>query len=130
MASWWIGAVAAAAVVAQPELRDELFAMVTADQEARDTLMKSDFKDQKALAQMTALDKEHTARLKAVVAAHGWPGKSLVGEKAAHAAWLLVQHADADPAFQRRCLHPHGKAASGRGERKGPGVPDGPRAAR
>ena len=79
--------------------------MVTADQEARDTLMKSDFKDQKALAQMTALDKEHTARLKAVVAAHGWPGKSLVGEKAAHAAWLLVQHADADPAFQRRCLH-------------------------
>ena len=39
-----------------------------------------------------------------MVASYGWPAKSLVGEKAAHAAWLLVQHADADPAFQRRCL--------------------------
>ena len=100
----WIGLVAAAAVVAQPALRDELFAMVTADQGARDLVVKSAFKDERALAQMKALDARNTARLKEIVAAHGWPGKSLVGEKAAHAAWLLVQHADADARFQRRCL--------------------------
>jgi hypothetical protein len=99
-----IGLVLAAAVVAQPALRDELFALVTADQDARDVVVKTAFKDAKAMAQMAALDARNTARLKEIVAAHGWPGKSLVGEKAAHAAWLLVQHADADAKFQRRCL--------------------------
>jgi hypothetical protein len=28
----------------------------------------------------------------------------MVGDEASHAAWLLIQHADRDPAFQRRCL--------------------------
>lgn len=50
------------------------------------------------------VDGENTAYLKTVVDAHGWPGRSLVGEEAAAAAWLLVQHADADPDFQERCL--------------------------
>ena len=99
-----IAVLIAAAVVAQPELRDELFAMFTADQDARDLVVQRAFKDEKSLAQMKALDARHTVRLKEIVAAHGWPGASLVGEKAAHAAWLLVQHADADPKFQRRCL--------------------------
>lgn len=44
------------------------------------------------------------ARLKEIVARHGWPGRSLVGEDGAHAAWLIAQHADFDPAFQRDCL--------------------------
>jgi len=46
------------------------------------------------------------ARIKEIVAQHGWPGKSLVGEDGAHAAWILVQHADTDPLFQRDCLDP------------------------
>lgn len=33
---------------------------------------------------------------------HGWPGHRLVGEAAAHAAWLLAQHAPPD--FQEECL--------------------------
>jgi hypothetical protein len=28
----------------------------------------------------------------------------MVGEPASHAAWLLAQHADRDPEFQRQCL--------------------------
>jgi hypothetical protein len=102
-----------AAAVAQPALRDELFAMVTADQEARDWLASSDFKSEKALANMKAVDARNTARLREIVARYGWPGKSLVGEKAAHAAWLLAQHADADRAFQRRCLDLMEKSAAG-----------------
>jgi hypothetical protein len=35
---------------------------------------------------------------------HGWPGWSLVGEDGAHAAWLLIQHADIRPELQRRGL--------------------------
>jgi hypothetical protein len=35
---------------------------------------------------------------------HGWPGWSLVGEEAATAAWVLIQHADVDLDLQRRGL--------------------------
>jgi len=54
--------------------------------------------------ELSGVDVKNTARLKEVVAKHGWPGKSLVGEDGAFAAWLLVQHADADAAFQKQCL--------------------------
>ncbi|MFC4337582.1 DUF6624 domain-containing protein [Salininema proteolyticum] len=39
------------------------------------------------------VDDDNTAWLKQVVADHGWPLISYVGEEAAHAAWLLAQHA-------------------------------------
>jgi hypothetical protein len=34
----------------------------------------------------------NTARLREIVSAHGWPGRSLVGGDGATAAWLLLQH--------------------------------------
>ncbi|PPV06910.1 hypothetical protein XBLMG947_2128 [Xanthomonas bromi] len=40
-----------------------------------------------------------------VVAEHGGlPNAAQVGRDGAAAAWLLVQHADADPAFQEQVL--------------------------
>jgi hypothetical protein len=48
---------------------------------------------------MQAIDAENLPWLKRVIAEVGWPGKSLVGDEGASAAWLLVQHADQDPAF-------------------------------
>ncbi len=51
-----------------------------------------------------AVDRANTAWLKAEVARHGWPRQSQVGPQGARDAWLLIQHADADPAFQRHCL--------------------------
>jgi hypothetical protein len=53
---------------------------------------------------MAEYDHANTEWLKGVVAEHGWPRKSEVGEGAASAAWLLVQHADADPLFQLQAL--------------------------
>jgi hypothetical protein len=53
---------------------------------------------------MTAADSENLPWLRQVITDVGWPGKSLVGEGGAEAAWLLAQHCDRDPAFQRRCL--------------------------
>jgi hypothetical protein len=50
------------------------------------------------------LQSKHRARIKAILEKHGWPGRSLVGTNGAHAAWLIVQHADADPALQEKCL--------------------------
>lgn len=49
-------------------------------------------------------DHENTEWLKRIVAERGWPKRSEVGDDAAGEAWLMVQHADADPAFQLAVL--------------------------
>lgn len=42
--------------------------------------------------------------IRQIIQEHGWPGRSLVGDDGARAAWLIVQHQDHDIDFQRRCL--------------------------
>jgi len=76
-------------------LRAELLRRVAIDQAARKAL---------DIDGMRQADGENLPWLKAVIAEHGWPGTSLVGTDGAQAAWLLAQHADAEPAFQRQCL--------------------------
>jgi hypothetical protein len=49
------------------------------------------------------IDRLHTRAMKRIVARYGWPGEKLVGPMGAEAAWLLVQHADHDRAFQKQC---------------------------
>ena len=92
----------------EPALRRELLAMVEADQRVRKgiTLPMTPEK----LAQMDDIDARHTATMRKITTAHGWPGRSLVGEDGAHAAWLLVQHADAS--FMAECLPLMKQAAS------------------
>lgn len=53
---------------------------------------------------LRALERAAAAWLQETVEAHGWPGRALVGARAAEAACRLVQHLHAAPAFQRRCL--------------------------
>lgn len=79
-------------------LRAELLRRFERDQTARRASSAADFDD------MSRVDAENLPWLKQVIAEIGWPGQSEVGVDGAHAAWLLVQHADADPQFQRRCL--------------------------
>lgn len=93
-------------------LRDELLALREEDQRARAAWQAGeDGADERLLA----VDERTTARMKEIVAAHGWPGRSLVGDDGASAAWLLVQHADQDRAFQRACLDKMAEAVA-RGE--------------
>lgn len=49
------------------------------------------------------IDRRNTERLKEIVAEFGWPRRSVFGDRAAHIAWLIVQHAP-DHEFQRACL--------------------------
>src|SRR5918997_888758 len=53
---------------------------------------------------MRAVHDAHAARLSAIFESVGWPCERQVGKQAAEAAWLLVQHAIAQPAFQRHAL--------------------------
>ncbi len=48
------------------------------------------------------IDKANLKRLGEIVAAHGWPAISAVGQKASAAAFLIVQHSD--PTSQKKYL--------------------------
>jgi hypothetical protein len=87
------------------ELRVELMHMMRVDQEAR---LGLDFKNLARspnwLEKLREIDRAHTERMKAIVR-HGWPGRSLVGDDGANAAWLLVQHAgNRELPFLEKCL--------------------------
>src|SRR5262245_17490196 len=105
------------------DLQSELLRRTRADQEARDSwtqwmkdhgsngvlnpaaLSKEQRVEfERVKAKLKAVDAENTKWLKGVIEKHGWPTNTLVGTDGADAAWLLAQHADADPKFQRRCL--------------------------
>ena len=89
----------------EPALREELIARVKTDQATRMKLIEAGAHPAKELrAAVKDADDKNRAWLKGVIERHGWPGKSLVGEDGAHSAWLLVQHADADLPFQKKCL--------------------------
>jgi len=77
----------------EPALRRELLALAEQDQKARE--LDKDIE---------AVDRENAIRMREIVVKHGWPSKSLVGADGSSAAWLIVQHADHDVAFQRSCL--------------------------
>lgn len=109
--------------VKEPDLRFELLRRAKADQDARTAIAKwmKEFGNRGAVDEATLdatrkaeykkladtvlrTDKENTDRLGKIVERYGWPSHTLVGKDGARAAWLLVQHADLSPRFQRKCL--------------------------
>jgi hypothetical protein len=104
--------------VQKPELMKEILERAKRDQAARtavvemmkqqptksgvDPKIKEEY--QAAMRKMWQVDGENIKWLKEVVATHGWPGQSMVGQQAAFSAWLLVQHCDRDRDFQEACL--------------------------
>ena len=95
----------------EEELRAELLRRRDLDQAARATFAGAP----EDKSRIIAMDDANTAWLRAVVKRIGWPGRTLVGAEGAHAAWLIAQHADRQPAFQRSCLKLLERAAA-RGE--------------
>jgi predicted RNA-binding Zn-ribbon protein involved in translation (DUF1610 family) len=90
-----------ASLTESPELRAELLLRLEGDQAARRAVLRG---EATALEEMVHVDQQNSRWLAAVLDEHGWPGRRLVGDDRAHAAWLIAQHADHDPPFQRRCL--------------------------
>lgn len=87
-------------------LRQELLQRTKEDQAARKRLISLGSQaDAKATEAVAEIDRKNTLWLKGIIAKQGWPGKSLVKTDGAHAAWLLVQHADQDRTFQKECLN-------------------------
>jgi hypothetical protein len=88
-------------------LRDELLAMADADRRLRQSLPPAVLSDSLATypVERRDLDAVHAARLWDILDdLECWPGRSLVGDDGAEAAWSLAHHALLDPELQRRCL--------------------------
>jgi hypothetical protein len=96
-------------------LRDELLSMAADDGAVRQQLIEDGTLFGGYSPLMAIVHRRNGDRLREIVDAHGWPGVSLVQEDGADAAWLLLKHAIADPALQRRCL-PLVEAAASAGE--------------
>ena len=99
------------------KLKKELLDMVEEDNRVRTELVASGELFQGYNSRMADVHQRNALRLDAIIEQHGWPGKSLVGEEAADAAWLVLQHAIGNPALQRKCL-PLLKESSESGEIK------------
>jgi hypothetical protein len=96
-------------------LADSLVILLAEDQEGRDRLPAAFAAgDTLLVRRMMSADLARTAWLRGKVRAHGWPGRSLVGDSAAGAAWLILQHSP-DTTFQREML-PLVERAAARGD--------------
>jgi hypothetical protein len=85
-------------------LREELLNMAAEDGAVRERLLADGALFDGYNPLMAIVHRRNGDRLGEMVDAHGWPGRSLVGEDGADAAWLVLHHAIGDPALQRRCL--------------------------
>lgn len=89
-------------------LHTELIAMAAEDQRIRNLALKVSPLGQllppELADEWARIDGANTRRLQQIVAEHGWPGRSLVGDDGTEAAWLLAQHADRNPHLQREFL--------------------------
>jgi hypothetical protein len=85
-------------------VRDELLAMADHDLRVRAELAADGSLFHGYNARMQAVHDSNAGRLAVILGSHGWPGEHRVGREAAKAAWLVVQHAIAQPLLQRRAL--------------------------
>lgn len=94
-----------AAKMDQP-LRKELLERLDKDQQLEHAVIDSGKTSETAWQELKVgpLMADNTAWLKRVVADKGWPGFSRVGIDGGNAAFIIVQHSDADPSFQAQML--------------------------
>lgn len=97
--------------VKYPELKKEILAMRDEDQKFRQKYVELSQKGkektskfEKVTQTLVAIDRKNTARMWEITKQYGWPTIEAVGKRASNAAWLVVQHADRDPVFQKYCL--------------------------
>jgi hypothetical protein len=99
----------------RPALRKTLAGRAAVDVRLRKAAMAKHPIDPAAMEAVLQADAHNVAWLKGVVARQGFPTVAQVGAQGVADAWLLVQHADRDSAFQLRVL----RTLQARGEAAG-----------
>src|SRR6516225_6501545 len=85
-------------------VRSELLAMRAEDARVRQELLDAGELGGHYVPRMEAVHVKNAARLREIIAVHGWPAVDVAGQDGAEAAWLIAQHAVGEPDFQRRAL--------------------------
>ena len=83
---------------------EELIEMAAEDQRVRMKLANDESLHDGYHPRMREIHAVHAKRLSEIIDTIGWPRRSFVGEEAAEAAWLILQHAIDNPELQRRGL--------------------------
>jgi hypothetical protein len=86
------------------QLRQELLRMIEEDHSIRDELAADRSLYDGYHPRMEAVHHKNATRLFAIIEQYGWPGRSIVGEDGAEAAWRIVQHSIGNPDRQRHAL--------------------------
>jgi len=97
------------------DIRQQLLAMAEEDLRVRTELASEGSLFDGYHPRMRAVHDANATRLWSILRRFGWPGAPRVGLDGAKAAWLIVQHAITQPAFQREALEALRQAAA-RGE--------------
>jgi hypothetical protein len=84
------------------EVRQELLERIAEDDRVREELAATGELFEGYHPRMEAVHERNARWLAEVVDAYGWPGRALVGEDGAAAAWRIAQHAIGEPGLFRR----------------------------
>jgi hypothetical protein len=85
-------------------LRQELLSLRAEDSRVREELVAANLLGGPYHPRMEAVHIKNAARLRRLIAAHGWPSEDLAGTDGAEAAWLIAQHAVGEPDFMKQAL--------------------------
>lgn len=86
-------------------LRRELLAMREEDLCVRQELLEAGELGGPYVPRMEAVHIKNAARLRELIAEHGWPAEDIADKDGAEAAWFIAQHAVGEPEFQHQVLH-------------------------
>lgn len=81
----------------------ELLEMAQHDIKVREELLREGKLSPGYNPDMERVHKKNAERLDEIINSIGYPVKSIVGEQASQAAWLIVQHAISMPIFMKKC---------------------------
>jgi hypothetical protein len=87
-----------------PALCADLLAMVAEDEAVRARLVEEGASFDGYHPELELVHRRNAAELMAIADAHGWPGRALVGDEGADAAWRIAQHSIGEPHVMRRAV--------------------------
>jgi hypothetical protein len=85
-------------------LRRELLSLRADDLNLREELLAANELGGPYHPRMEAVHIRNAARLRELIAQHGWPAEDLAGPDGAEAAWLIAQHSTGEPDFMSTAL--------------------------
>ncbi len=86
------------------DLKQELIELAKRDAQVRSDLVRRGELFDGYHPEMEQVHNANADRLEVLIQEWGWPTQERVGEEAAAAAWMIVQHAISKPVFQKNCL--------------------------